>query len=288
MIRQRLIPLLKDVAEEEIPSTEVTLWPGIKERLVIQLFKKGALTNRTALRLNLAQKAAFVSILILGGITCALGAPKIVRFFIRANEDEFPVQPWQTTPMSASESTRFFATVNASPGNKLNAHLTISEAEKQAGFHVLKPTVLFDVVSTFVGANYDPTRKIAYLFYEGESDDLSGMKNYFSLVLKEARAPITDDYCYWHEVFCNKVGAGAGIETVRIGDVKGEYVEGTWAWVLSDSRNDNGPYWNSTPFVKTMRWQANGMFFELDYGAQGGDPDAITREYMVEIAASIQ
>jgi hypothetical protein len=38
------------------------------------------------------------------------------------------------------------------------------------------------------------------------------------------------------------------------------------------------------PYLKTMRWQANGIAFELGYM---GPPDTLSKEDMIAIASSI-
>jgi hypothetical protein len=51
------------------------------------------------------------------------------------------------------------------------------------------------------------------------------------------------------------------IDHVQIGNIAGEYVEGMW----EDRTGDNSMKWYAEPLVKILRWQANGMAFELTY-----------------------
>jgi hypothetical protein len=51
---------------------------------------------------------------------------------------------------------------------------------------------------------------------------------------------------------------------------------------------DTGPVWESTPYLQTLRWQANGLAFELLYM---GDPDenlGVTKADMIAVAESIK
>jgi hypothetical protein len=301
MNRQYLIILLQATVEEEIPSPNVTLWPDIKERLVkrkYHLFKKGVFMNRPAIHFNRAQKAVFISVLVIGGITCAFATPQghtvtqaILHFFTHSDKDAYPLQPWQLTPLSAKTETIFYATEGADPASVNNAHLTVNEVEKRVGFHVLEPTWLPDVRSffrdnpvptwmpdgiTFYAANYDPIRQIAYLFYQ-----FPGLEpgTFAGLGLAEGHGPIIENNCQSGDVLCGTIGASAAVETVKIGDVTGEYVEGYW------HLTDSGPVWEHDSSQKTMRWQENGMFFQLGYT---GGPEIITKEDMIKIAESLK
>lgn len=78
---------------------------------------------------------------------------------------------------------------------------------------------------------------------------------------------------------CGKVGADAAIEKVSIAGNEGEYAEGVW------KLTDQGPVWEADPYLKTMRWQENGMAFELLYM---GPPETLTKDDLIAIAASIK
>ena len=78
---------------------------------------------------------------------------------------------------------------------------------------------------------------------------------------------------------CGKVGADAAIQEVSINGVYGEYAEGVW------KLTDKGPEWVSDPYLKTMRWQEEGMACELLYM---GPPETLSKEEMIVIAGSIK
>jgi hypothetical protein len=79
---------------------------------------------------------------------------------------------------------------------------------------------------------------------------------------------------------CDFVGADANVEQVKIGAATGEYVVGVWKadgagnWV-----------WEYEPYLQTLRWQANGMAFELLYM---GIPEAVTKADMIAMAESMK
>jgi hypothetical protein len=70
------------------------------------------------------------------------------------------------------------------------------------------------------------------------------------------------------------------VEQVQIGAATGEYVVGVWKadgagnWV-----------WEYEPYLQTLRWQANGMAFELLYM---GIPEAVTKADLIAMAQSLK
>jgi hypothetical protein len=63
---------------------------------------------------------------------------------------------------------------------------------------------------------------------------------------------------------------GGGIQTVQINGVPGQYVEGAW---VGD--------WEPIPSIKSLRWQMNGMAYEMAYIG-----DDITQADLIAIAES--
>lgn len=86
------------------------------------------------------------------------------------------------------------------------------------------------------------------------------------------------------------IGSSAAIETVQIGDVMGQYVEGGWGGANSDP--ETPMQWYPAPGERTLRWQRGEWVFTLaahDVGeaVAGGNPPSITREQMIDIAAHL-
>ena len=78
------------------------------------------------------------------------------------------------------------------------------------------------------------------------------------------------------------VGPAAVIETVKIGDLTGQYVEGYWM------QTGNFFSWVSAPFGQTLCWQANGMAFELQYaGFTINNVVSISKADLITIAESM-
>jgi len=166
------------------------------------------------------------------------------------------------TPMPATETPAPGIVTN----NGVRYDLSVAQASQQAGFDVLQPRRLPNILS-FAGAAYQPEDHIVRIFY---IDRVVGLPNLYGLTLSEQLAsnPGGCKLCgilvgdYGDPVNSKSgmvVGTGAVIETVKIGDLTGQYVEGYWM-------PTSGFFtWVSAPFVKTLDWQAYGKAFELQY-----------------------
>ena len=121
---------------------------------------------------------------------------------------------------------------------------SVSEVETRAGFDILEPAALPDGM-TFLGASFDPIYRLASHSYGYSAEDRR-------ILIKQQ--PITSGE---HCDLCGIVGASASVHSVQIGEVAGEYAEGVW------ELTDNGPVWRDDPYLKTLRWQRDGMAFEL-------------------------
>jgi len=157
--------------------------------------------------------------------------------------------------------------------------LPVREAESLAGFDVLEPTRVPEVLSLW-GAAFESkewTRKqnTVRIFYSFSSDQYGPGLESNGVVLTQQPVESIED-CD----ICDFVGADANVEQVKIGAATGEYVVGVWKadgagnWV-----------WEYEPYLQTLRWQANGMAFELLYM---GIPEAVTKADMIAMAESMK
>jgi hypothetical protein len=144
--------------------------------------------------------------------------------------------------------------------------LSVSQASQQAGFAVLQPQRLPDILS-FAGAAWQPEDQIVRIFY---LDHVEGLPNLYGLTLSQqlvshgAGCPLCGIFVGdYGDLVKSKsgvvVGPAAVIQTVKIGDLTGQYVEGQWM------QTGNFFTWVPGPFGKTLCWQANGRAFELQY-----------------------
>ncbi len=163
-----------------------------------------------------------------------------------------------------------------------NYPLTIPEAEKMAGFKAALPSKLPGLL-TLLGASFEPKQAVVSIFYL-RSQDMGPTTD--GLLLKEEIIPSDGQFDLSRFIILDKteienyasgilVGA---IEKVQIGEIQGQYVEGTW-----HGTDCCGWVWEADPYLKRLRWQMNGMAFELLY--MGMD---IAKEDMILIAKSMK
>lgn len=271
MSEKKVSLILNHMAEKAAPGDGINLWPALQTRFQTSVSasiattpKRGSHMNTRITFSNRLRFAAFITAALVISASLFLAVPQgrawaqsVLHFFTRAESDALPVQPFQLHPIPA--------TITPDPADINNATLTVSEAARQAGYTVLEPSSLPAALS-FVGATYDAGKNTVRLFYRDA--DMNGV------VLREQPFQQIDD-CD----LCGKVGASASVEGVSIGSASGEFAEGVW------KLTDNGPVWEPDPYLKTLRWQANGMAFELLYM---GSPDTVTKADVIAIAESLK
>jgi hypothetical protein len=142
--------------------------------------------------------------------------------------------------------------------------LTMDEVKQYAGYQVLVPATLPDGM-TFLGAALDPALKMTSLSI--------GYSEAERIILIKQQPIESPETC----TLCGLVGASASVQQVQINGVPGEYAEGVW------ELTDNGPVWRDDPYLKTLRWQKDGMAYELIY--MGMD---LGKDNLVTIAESLK
>jgi hypothetical protein len=168
-------------------------------------------------------------------------------------------------------------------------NLSVSQAEEQAGFDVLEPGRLPEVL-TLAGASYQSEQNIVRIFY---IEQTPGIPETFGLTVSEELAPNTAD-CKLCSIVVGDYGdfltikssmvvaSDTIIETVQVGGFPGQYVEGQWG------QNNSGWIWIPYPEIKTLRWQANGVAFELQYsGFSINNEVPISKADLIAIAESM-
>lgn len=258
--------ILRKLSEQKAPAGEIDLWPALQSRLQASAAHESrGNTMKTRLKLT-PRLAAAIALAVLLLVAAFLLTPQgralaqeALQFFSRAESDQLPIQDWQLTPVPTP------GTPTPDPSSILDANQDIQAVEQEAGFDVLVPSWIPDSLH-FVGATIEEDKPIVRIFYRYVETN--------GLVLRQQPIPMNDD-CE----LCATVGVSAEVVRVSILGNDGEYVEGVW------KLTDQGPVWESDPYLKTMRWQANGMAFQLLYM---GPPDTLSIGDMLAIAESIQ
>ena len=170
-------------------------------------------------------------------------------------------------------------------------NLSASEAGEQAGFKVLEPKRLPKILS-FTGISYKPEQNIVRIFYiepQFFASNTFGLRVSEELLLNGGGCNlcgiIVGDYGDFLKSQSGMVvGVDAIIEKVKIDDnTIGQYVEGIWA------QSNSGWAWLPYPEIKTLRWQSNGMAFELQYsGFRINNEVPISKADLISIAKNIK
>lgn len=137
------------------------------------------------------------------------------------------------------------------------------EADKLVPFDVLSPLVIPEGMA-LQATSYDPALQMVSLSYGYSGDDLR-------ILIKQQPVELPETCS-----LCGLVGASASVQPVQIKGAPGEYAEGVW------ELTDSGPVWRDNPYLKTLRWQVNGMAYELVYMG-----DELGKDDLVGIAESM-
>lgn len=167
--------------------------------------------------------------------------------------------------------------------------LTIEEAQTQSGFNLPQPSQLPDILS-LIGASFEPKFKNVKMFYL-RSQDIGPNTDGLVLMVEPIPPSEAGNICGFtagnKEDFANhppseishlcEIKIVGNLENVKIGEISGQYSQGVW------SGTDQGWVWDTTPYLKNLRWQKDGFAFELSY--MGMD---ISKEDLITIALSIK
>lgn len=261
MDKKNIQAILQDELEKEIPSSEIHLWQTVKARLVEKHTQQGVKMNIIKSRLTYAT-LALAAVLALAFLTPQgrAFAQGVFQFFARVDQDSYPLQDWQKIPP-----------VQTSPESPFK--YSVQEAESLAGYDILSP-VEIPAGMIFVGASYDEKYHIVAQAF-GSSAEFIELSLWQQPLEHYAPCGDISQLCD-NMLGGNLAGNSADIQTVQIGDLTGEYVEGVW------NLTDNGPVWEPTPALKTLRWKNDTMIFELVGGMNQ------TRNDLVKLAESIR
>ncbi len=176
-------------------------------------------------------------------------ARQIIFSFIPSPSNQIVVQ---VTPASPGDEFNFT--------DSANFQLSVDQAQKLAGF-IVKQFIPIPGKMVLVGARYEASYHAVILFYQGEQ---------FSLFLTQRLLN------HGQDVF--SIGPDAHVQLVMVADVQGEYVLGGWKAISTQpatstqtprSQVNITATWDDTLPQSTLRWQKNGMAYELRLLGQG-------------------
>ena len=262
---KKIQSILQDALEEEIPSSEIRLWPGIRASLVAgknTSNQQGEKMNSTQPRR--LQRVTFTVLLMAVLAAIAFITPQgrafaqeILQFFSRAESNSFPLSPSQIPGDDPSASVP-----TAEPPASL---VSVQQAELQAGFDTA------ELPSTPAGFEYLGARvygNAIHLEYEAQG----GGGN---LIITQSKDGFIQSD--WDQV------PTEAIVPVNIGGLDGEFAQGTFVVPAGAT----SATWNPVASILRLRWVKDGIWFEM---AKFGDVERIEyldREGMIMLAESM-
>lgn len=160
--------------------------------------------------------------------------------------------------------------------------LSIADAETSIGIQLKLPKKLPQNL-TLIGAATENDPALARVFYQFETPpDVGPSTDGLTLSMQVSPDPIT---CFLCRITVGSfdeqrktVSESANLEAAQVWDVTGQYVEGVWS-----GTDCCGWQWDTTSYVKTLRWWRDGIAYELMYfGVALGKAD------LLAIAASME
>ena len=142
---------------------------------------------------------------------------------------------------------------------------SIAEIRARASFEVQAPARMpqgFRLVSTY----YEPETSFVSFGYERDGGGISIVQMATSSPNFEAQR--------------EAVGAGATIESVQIGTLAGEFVQGNW------DTKDGKVVWNPEYPYMRLRWIDGGVYRQV--ATEPGQPSSLTRKDLIAIAESMR
>jgi len=297
--KKHMKSILETIARQKAPKEKINLWPSIEKRVLNDknfAHKQLSIPEKpyNGDHKSLLQKSLVPSIILMALALVAfffttpqgiVVGQNVVGFFSRSNVNQIPIQkaipttavyePTEFTAVSPLvEETKVSAEKVATPDPKsiLDAKKQIAEVQELVEYNLEIPDWI-PVILIFSGASIEEGDgnqivSIIYTLYDSNQDDVTN-----GLVFRQQPIPITGN-CE----LCTIVGADGFIQEVSISGSYGEYVEGVWKYT------EKGIVWEPDPYLKRLRWQNEGMAFELMFM---GPPDMLLIEDMVKIAEII-
>jgi hypothetical protein len=262
---RKIQSILQDALEEEIPSSQVRLWPAVKASLVAgehKLVQQGGRMNTT--RSYRMRGLALATLTIVALLAVAFVTPQgrafaqsVVQFFMRAEDTTLPSQPSQIVTSEPDPSSP-----TAEPPMPV---ISVSEAEAQVGFGIAELPFVPDGLNYLGARLYGNAVNIEY-----ETQDRGG-----HLIITQSQEGFKQSD--WDRVPAN------AIVPVKIGELDGEFAQGTFVVYAGQT----SATWNPNAPILRLRWVKDGVWFEM---TKFGDAKAI--EYLdqaglIELAESL-
>jgi hypothetical protein len=265
MDSRKIQSVLQDALEEEIPSSQVKLWPAVKASLVAgrhRLVQQGEEMNTT--KSHRIPGLALATLTIVALLTVAFVTPQgrafaqdVLRFFTRAEGTTLPVQPSQIVTSEPDPSAP-----TAEPPMPL---ISVTEAEAQVGFGVAELPFVPDGFNYLGARLYGNAVNIEY-----ETQDRGG----HLIIMQSQEGFIQSD---WDRVPAN------AIVPVKIGELDGEFTRGTFVVYAGET----SATWNPDAPILRLRWVKDGVWFEMTRYGDVKATEYLDQAGLIELAESL-
>ncbi|HEU0296171.1 MAG TPA: hypothetical protein VFR47_25775 [Anaerolineales bacterium] len=262
MSNKNIQSILDEALEQELPSSQIRLWPSIQAQLAAGkhvLLREGEKMNSPKLRLK---NTAFVTVMVVLLLALASNAPQgralaqaVLQFFTRLEVDNYYEEP---SDLTFEDTTPF----HEECGIWIAPKCSVEQIRSKVDFEVKELAILPEGMF-YSGATGGPDLVgLAYLY--GDRDRLGGL---LSVVVEPAgkRPPI--------------VAKSANVEEVQIGDLPGEFYTG----ILFQDEQGNVTWQPNDPTM-TVRWQDGGSTYSLTYYSTR---HPLSKEDLVRLAGSM-
>jgi hypothetical protein len=263
MTNERIQSILKDVLEEEIPSSEVNLWPAVKAALVAGKHQQN---QQQGDKMNTAKphripRFALAFSLVLALLVIFIATPQgrsfaqsVLELFTRAESTTFPLEDSQIAYVDPGETI-----ATALPPSPL---ISVAEAEAQVGFNVAE--------IPYVPEGFDYLG--ARLYGNNVSFDYM-TKGYGHMIVMQSQEGFYQSD--WDNVPADSV------VPVKIGGLDGELVQGTFLRYDGETT----AIWNPDAAFTRLRWVDDGVWIEI--ALHGDAHEYFDIERLIELAEDL-
>jgi hypothetical protein len=289
MNKNKIRSALKTLTEQTAPAAGIDLWPALESRIQMNQSKKskGFIMNKEPESKHRKLQPAFILLIlvVIGAVFFILPpgrslAQEILHFFINGKTNYMPGPT--STPVEWVEQTPGVAAVvptqAATPTQSSTSIECASITKAECSIEQIREMASFPVYAFaelpegmyFTGATGKSDQVL--LFYQSDLTYMDGEWKYGYLTVQET--PLTNELVQlaW------QVGADADIQEVKIGEITGEYVVGSY------NGTDGPPVWDPNSGDQTIRWVDHGILFTVD---MLGELPNLTRDELGALGATL-
>lgn len=186
-------------------------------------------------------------------------AQSVLQFFTRTDSKTFDLEPLQIVPVETAQ-----AEPTAMPPSPM---ISVAEAEAQVGFDI------HELPSVPPGFEYLGAR----LYGDTVSIEYEALGSGGNLIITQSQDGFYQSQ--WGDVPTDAITT-----LVKIGDVDGEFVKGTFVVYP----NDTVATWNPDASIWRLRWVKDGIWFEIAKFGNVERIEYLDQAEMIELAESLQ